>query len=109
MALSNKERQARFRQRQREASQPAWIRKDFESSADARETLVWFREFFATSPIPHGAGLAVYSQKDMGTGAVSLLVHLPFPLTETERGMRGWRLAREDATDLGHWQVEVWT
>lgn len=109
MALSNKERQARFRKRQREAGQPAWIRKDFQCAGEAREIIIWLREFFATSPLPLGAGLAVYSRLEPGTEGIRLLVRMPFPLGDADPGMmRGWRLAREEATDLEHWQVELW-
>lgn len=104
MVLTNAERQARYKQRLLDAARPAWIRKDFERAEDAIETAGWFREFFGRVPAPQG--LRVLSRQKPGDSGMSLLVRMPWPLGEPDAGMmQGWRLAKEDAADLGHWHV----
>jgi len=104
--LSNAERQARYKQRLKEAATPAWIRKDFERSFEALETVRWFREFFEKAPVPTPGDLLIYSRQAAGSDAMSLLIRLPYPLGEADAPMmKGWRLAREDAEDLGFWHV----
>lgn len=105
--LSNAERQARYKQRLRDAATPAWIRKDFEHRFEALETIRWFRELFGSAPVPTPSDLLVYSRQSPGSDEMSLLVRMPYPLTESDAPlMKGWRLAREDAEDLGFWHVE---
>lgn len=105
MVLSNAERQARYKQRLIDAATPAWIRKDFEHSSEALETVRWFREFFEEAPIPIPANLLIYSRTSQGSDGMSLLIRVPYPLGEADAPMKGWRLAQEDAEDLGFWQV----
>ena len=78
MALSNAERQARYKQRLKDAASPAWIRKDFESGAEARENIAWFREFFGRVPAPQN--MLMFSREDPETDAMALLIRMPWPL-----------------------------
>ena len=106
MVLSNAERQARYKQRLKEAASPAWIRKDFGRGNEAQETIASFAEFFGRVPRP--GSLEVYSRTDRENGAVSLLVKLPWPLGANDAEMMiGWRAAKEDAADLGFWHREI--
>ena len=108
MVLSSAERQARYKQRLREAATPAWIRKDFDHRKEAIETMGWFRRFLETSPVPTPGGLLLYSRSDPASHGMSLLIRMPYPLGEADAPMmKGWRLAREDADDLGYWHVEI--
>jgi hypothetical protein len=108
MVLSNAERQARYKQRLVDAAAPAWIRKDFDRSFETIETIRWFREFFGRSPIPMSGNLQLFSRHEAESDAMSLLVRMPYPLGEVDAPMmKGWRLAKEDAEDLGYWRREI--
>ena len=104
MALTNAERQARYKQRLKEAATPAWLIKEFPDPEDARGTIVAFREFFGHLPAPDGLQLLKRERE----GKTILLVKMPWPLGEADAAiMKGWRLAKEDAEDLGFWRKVI--
>ena len=106
MALSNAERQRRYKERLKMAATPSWIRKDYGSANEAREVIKWFIRFFGELPSP--GSLRLYSRDIPDTGGISLLAKLPWPMTEEDGDMmKGWRPAREDAEDLGYWQEQI--
>jgi hypothetical protein len=106
MVLTNAERQARYKQRLKDAATPAWIRKDYATREEALATIGAFREFFGVMPEP--GGLRVLSRSNRQDGSMALLVKMPWPMGGADADMmKGWRRAEETAEDLCHWHKEI--
>lgn len=106
MVLTNAERQARYKQRLKDAATPACIIKDYATAEEAKGTIAAFKEFFGVMPEP--GGLRVWSRGNRASGPMTLLVKMPWPMGGNDAElMKGWRRAEENAQDLGVWHKEL--